>query len=75
MNNLRELAFTKQNRIGKSVYVKIAKKVKINLSIFPIPQPKSFLTSEKPMAISIHVDSKLFTGNTFGRFPGFIPIM
>ena len=53
---------------------KDCKKVKINLQIFPNTPAESFWTSEKnPWQSQFMWTVNFFTGNTFGRFPGFIP--
>ncbi len=53
---------------------KECKKVKINSQIFPDTPAESFWTSEKnPWQSQFMWTVNFFTGNTFGRFPGFIP--
>ena len=63
------------NRIElESLVCKDCKKVKINLRIFPDTPAESFWTSEKnPWQSQFMWTVNFFTGNTFGRFPGFIP--
>ena len=63
------------NRIElESLVCKDCKKVKINSRIFPDTPAESFWTSEKnPWQSQFMWTVNFFTGNTFGRFPGFIP--
>ena len=58
----------------ESLVCKDCKKVKINSRIFPDTPAESFWTSEKnPWQSQFMWTVNFFTGNTFGRFPGFIP--
>ena len=58
----------------ESLVCKDCKKTKINSLIFPNTPPDSFWTSEKnPWQSQFMWTVNFFTGNTFGRFPGFIP--
>ena len=58
----------------ESIVCKKCKKVKINSNIFPQTPPESFWTNEKnPWQSQFMWTVNFFTGNTFGRFPGFIP--
>ena len=58
----------------EKIVCKDCKKVKINAEIFPNTPPESFWTSEKnPWQPQFMWTVNFFTGNTFGRFPGFIP--
>ena len=58
----------------ESLVCKDCKKAKINSLIFPNTPPDSFWTSEKnPWQSQFMWTVNFFTGNTFGRFPSFIP--
>ncbi len=58
----------------ESIICKSCDKVKINSKIFPNTPAESFWTNEKnSWQPQFMWTVNFFTGNTFGRFPGFIP--